>query len=143
MSSFRSLLRLDALPVSTDLGLLLLRLGVGGSMCLLHGMGKLQGLLGGKQNFGDPLGVGPVASLVGATAGEFLAAALLAVGLATRWAALYLAFVMAVAFFAVHGGRLTGEGNGEMAYLYLGGSLVLLLTGAGRFSADAALAKPR
>lgn len=143
MSSFRSLLRLDALPASTDLGLLLLRVGVGGSMFVLHGVGKLQALLAGKQDFSDPLGVGAVPSLVGTVGGEFVAAALLVVGLATRWAAIYLAFVMAVAFFAVHGGRLTGEGNGEKAFLFLGGCLVLLAAGAGRFSADAALGRDR
>lgn len=143
MSSFRSLLRLDALPASPDLGLLLLRVGIGGSMAILHGMGKFQDLMGGRQDFGDPLGVGSIVSLVGAVGGEFVAALLLVAGLATRWAALLLAFVMAVAFFAVHGGRLTGEGNGEMAFLYLGASLVLLATGAGRFSVDAKLGQTR
>jgi len=43
---------------------------------------------------------------------------------------------MAVAFFAVHGGALTGEGNGEMAFIYMAGFVALLIAGPGRYSFD-------
>ena len=46
---------------------------------------------------------------------------------------------MGVAFWVAHGGKLTGQGNGEMAFLYLGACAVLFLTGGGRYSADASL----
>jgi putative oxidoreductase len=43
---------------------------------------------------------------------------------------------MATAFFFAHGSRLTGQGNGELAFMFLGGFVVLLLAGGGRFSID-------
>jgi putative oxidoreductase len=67
---------------------------------------------------------------------EVVCAILLAVGLFTRFAALACAITMATAFFFAHGGRLTGQGNGELAFMFLGGFVVLLLAGGGRFSLD-------
>lgn len=139
MSAFRSILRLDAVPSSTDLGLLVLRLWVGLSMAGLHGAAKFQQILAGSAEFGDPIGLGPRLSLLLAGSAEFLASLLLVIGLATRWAAGALAFTMGVAFLVAHGAKLTGEGNGEKAFVFLGCYVVLLLTGAGRFSLDARL----
>jgi putative oxidoreductase len=56
--------------------------------------------------------------------------------LAARLAAIPLVITMAVAFFAVHGGALTGEGNGEMAFIYMAGFVALLIAGPGRYSFD-------
>ena len=56
-----------------------------------------------------------------------------------RWALRHRAVTMGVAFFLAHGGKLTGQGNGEMAFLYLGAYVVLFLTGGGRFAVDAKL----
>ena len=42
----------------TDISLLLIRLAAGGFM-LSHGFGKLQKLVNGNFEFGDPIGVGP------------------------------------------------------------------------------------
>ena len=46
----------------TDISLLLIRLAAGGFM-LSHGFGKLQKLVNGNFEFGDPIGVGPEISL--------------------------------------------------------------------------------
>jgi uncharacterized membrane protein YphA (DoxX/SURF4 family) len=43
---------------------------------------------------------------------------------------------MGVAFFMVHGGKLSGDGSGEMAVLYALAFLVTLVAGAGRYSID-------
>jgi putative oxidoreductase len=51
-------------------------------------------------------------------------------------AALPLVVTMAVAFFGIHGGTLVGEGNGEMAFIYLAGFAALFIAGPGRFSFD-------
>ena len=67
---------------------------------------------------------------------EFFASILLVLGLVTRFAALVLAVNMTVAFFFAHKAALRGEHNGELAFIYLGGYLVLLLAGAGRISLD-------
>jgi putative oxidoreductase len=136
MSNLRRILTLDALPVSPDLGLLLLRLWLGGSLALLHGLGKLDRLLAGNVSFMDPFGFGPTASLALCVGAELVAALLVAGGLVTRWAAVVAAINMSVAFFLGHGGALTGEQSGELAYIYLAGFVTIAITGPGRFSLD-------
>ena len=41
-----------------------------------------------------------------------------------------------LAFLVVHGGALTGEGSGEMAFVYMAGFVALLIAGPGRHSLD-------
>lgn len=52
-----------------------------------------------------------------------------------------LFITMLVTFLLVHGGALSGEGCGEMAFIYLGGYVALLLAGPGLFSLDASLVR--
>jgi len=119
-----------------DVGLLVLRVWLGLSMLLLHGWPKVQGMAGKAASFPDPLGVGPAMSLNLVVFAEALCALLLVFGLAARFALIPLVITMAVAFFVIHGGALTGEGNGEMAFIYLGGFVALLIAGPGRYSLD-------
>ncbi len=58
------------------------------------------------------------------------------IGLWTRLAAFLLVVTMSVAFFVAHGAKLSGQGNGELAFVYLAGYVVLLVAGAGKFSVD-------
>ena len=44
-------------------GLLLLRIGISAAM-LTHGYGKFMKVLAGDFSFGDPIGIGPTASLI-------------------------------------------------------------------------------
>lgn len=74
-----------------------------------------------------------------ALVGEILCPLLLVVGAYTRFAALGAAITMGVAFFIVHGAKLSGPGSGEMAFLYFVAYIALLFTGGGRFSLDAKL----
>ncbi|WP_400194323.1 DoxX family protein [Hymenobacter sp. B81] len=136
MSKF---LQLAFFPFSANAGLLLLRLWFGLSMLVLHGIPKLVNFSTYAQAFVDFLGIGPAASLVLAIVGEVGCALLLVAGLFTRLAALGAAITMAVAFFMAHGGALSGDNSGEMAFLYLGAYLVLYVTGAGRYAIDAYL----
>jgi putative oxidoreductase len=124
-------------PFSPDAGLLLLRLWFGGLMLVLHGSSKLLHFADYKGEFIDFLGLGPTASLALAVFGEVVLAGLLVAGLLTRFAALGLVITMSVAFFIGHGGALRGDNSGELAFLYLGAYVVLLIAGAGRFSVDA------
>lgn len=130
------LLRLSFLPQSTDFGLLVLRLALGLPMAYLHGWDKLMKFNEMAPKFAILPGVPPTVSLGLAVFAELVCAVLLAVGFLTRFAALNLVVTMGVAFFMAHGGKLSGEGSGEMAYLYLAGFTALLFTGAGKFSAD-------
>jgi putative oxidoreductase len=127
-------LRLEFIASSPDAGLLLLRLWLGLSMLWLHGWEKLMNLFAGKTAFLDPLGIGETASFVLTVFAEAICSVLLVIGLWTRWAAVILAFTMGVAFFVVNSANL--KGNGELAWLYFGGYLVLFAAGAGKFSVD-------
>lgn len=136
-------LHLNFLPRSTDLALLALRLWHGTMMLTLHGWGKLANFSTLAGSFADPFGIGKAPSLVLAIVGELVASVLLIAGLYTRVAALLSGITMAVAFWTAHGGRLTGTGNGEKAFVFLGVYVVLFVAGAGRFSLDAKLGAKR
>lgn len=129
---------------ATSIGLLVLRLGIGGFMAS-HGWGKLQMLLNNNfEQWQDPIGVGQTASLVLAVFGEFVCPLLVMVGFATRLAAVPVAITMAVAAFVVHGGdpwTMGGGASKEPAMLYMIPFLALIFTGPGRFSADALIGR--
>jgi len=97
------MLRIDTAIHSTrDLGLLLLRLGVGANMALFHGWGKISGGPARWHEIGDALpglGLAFLPTFWGFMAGfsEFFASILLALGFLFRPAAALLAFTMLVA----------------------------------------------
>lgn len=137
---------------TTSIGLLILRLGIGGYL-ITHGWGKLQMVMAGQfEQFGDPIGLGPEVSLVLVTGAEFFCALLVALGLATRFAAIPVVFAMGVAAFVAHGadpwtssaaaqrfmsGAAESWASKEPALMFLVGFLTLVFTGAGRYSVDA------
>lgn len=123
-------------PKQISLGLLVLRLSLGGMM-LVHGIPKLLNFSKMAGQFPDPLGMGSQLSLISAIGAEVGCSVLLIVGLLTRLAALPLAFTMGVALFVVHGDDPWGKK--ELAAIYLAGYLVVLLAGPGRYSLDAML----
>lgn len=135
-----------------SLGLLILRVGTGLLMLFGHGISKLQGFAEKSKGFPVPdffplkYMSSPV-SLSATIFAEVVCAALLVLGLATRPAAFVLAFTMTVAAFNIHaGGPLFtsgGAGAKEPAILFLIPCIVLLLSGAGVFSADSQILKER
>jgi putative oxidoreductase len=132
-------IRLSFIPGSADCGLLVLRIWLGLSIFLLHGLEKLQNFgatVNGFAQMGFPKPLGAAAVIA-----EGVCSALLVVGFATRWAAALLATTMAVAFFKAHGAVLKGEHSGEVAFLYLAGFVAIFVAGAGRWSVDAKLGK--
>jgi putative oxidoreductase len=136
-STAMKFLHLNFIPRSTDAGLLILRIWFGGSMAILHGWQKATNFSAFSSKFVDPFGLGKSASLGLATFAELVCAALLVFSIFTRFSALMLAVTMIVAFWLGHGAKLTGPASGEMAFLYLGAFLTLLIAGAGKFSVDA------
>jgi len=140
--------------LGTSIGLLVLRVGVGGFL-VTHGWGKVQMIANGQfAQLGDPIGLGPELSLVLVAAAEFLCASLVIVGLATRFAAAPVVFAMSVAAFVAHAddpwtmeraaelffsGASKSWASREPALLFLIPFLALMFTGAGRFSIDALL----
>jgi putative oxidoreductase len=139
---------------TSSVGLLILRLGVGGFM-LTHGLGKLKMLLAGDfESFGDPIGLGSGLSLVLVTLAEFAGALFVMLGLGTRLAAFSVVVAMAVAAFVAHredpltmerafklfmAGETKFPLSKEPALLYLIPFLALVFTGAGRLSFDAVI----
>lgn len=139
MKSLLKFLQLSFIPKNIDLGLLVLRVALGAQMIYGHGWGKLMTFSEKAASFPDPWGVGNSASAALAVFGEVVCSALIALGLFTRFAAIFAIATMATAFFKVHGGQLTGEGNGELAFLYLIGFVVIFLSGPGKYSVDASI----
>ncbi|RON69990.1 DoxX family protein [Pseudomonas fluorescens] len=128
-------------------GLTVLRIAVG-VIFAAHGSQKLFGLFGGYGLAGtaqwmESIGLTPgylMASLAGGT--EFFAGLALIIGLLVRPAALGLVFLSLVAIFSVHiGNGLFMANNGyEFALALLAGSIAVLIEGAGKLSADRAIA---
>jgi putative oxidoreductase len=136
MASVGRLLTLKFLPVWPDLGLLLLRVWFGGLLLLLHGWMKISMYGVMSQKFADPFGIGAPASLALSIFAEAVCSSLIVLGLFTRFAAVVCIINMTTALVIVHHMALTGPRSGELAFLYLGAFIVLLLAGPGRFSID-------
>ncbi|MEM7676611.1 MAG: DoxX family protein [Myxococcota bacterium] len=116
---------------NADVGLLVLRVGAGGLLALLHGWPKFQRLIDGG-GFADPLGVGPQVSLTLAMLAELGCAVLVVLGVLTRWACLPVIFTMFVAAFVVHGSDPIQKK--ELALMYAIPFITLAFTGPGRWS---------
>ena len=130
-------LQLRFLPTSVNLALLVLRVWFALPLLTLHGWSKLTGFAERSHRFADPYGLGSPASLALVVFGEVFCSVLLVVGLCTRLAATVCGIVMATAFVHAHGMRLTGQGNGELPFMFLGAFVALVLAGGGRYSIDA------
>jgi|SRR5579872_2085372 len=124
----------DSLP--TSMGLLALRLWLGVTLLLNHGVAKLKGFDSMASGFADPLKIGHTSSLALVVFAEVVASSLLAAGLITRFAALVLAVEMGVAFCFIHQRSFSGSHSGELAFIYLAGFVSLFLAGPGRISLD-------
>jgi putative oxidoreductase len=134
---------------STDAGLapLALRLPVG-IIFIAHGAQKLFGWFGGYGLEGTGQWLGSIGLAPGylmallAGGAEFFGGLALVFGLLVRPAAAALAFAMLVAIFSVHidKGLFMSNNGYEFALVMFAASLSLLLSGAGRASADSALA---
>lgn len=134
----RKLMNPGPTDMPTSIGLLLLRIAVGGMMAFGHGWDKLTTFSERKGSFPDLLGVGSGAvNLALAIGAEFFCAVFVVLGLFTRVAAVPLAFTMLMAAFVVHGADPFAKR--ELALFYLLGALTLVFTGAGKLSVDGAV----
>ena len=120
-----------------DLGLLILRLSVGGLM-LLHGIAKIMH------------GVGPIQEMIisssmpgffayGVYIGEVVAPLFIILGVATRASSIVFSINCLVAMFMVHSSDLftltaTGGWAVELLGLYLFGAAALAFTGGGKYA---------
>src|ERR1700751_527391 len=143
MPRVRRVLLLGSISPRIDLALLVLRVWVGASLFLRHGVQMFFGSADAISQFPDPLHLGSHVSFIVATCSDAFFSILVVAGLGTRWAALlifgniFVAWALVVHFqFFAH-----GVSAGEAMVLYLGGLVTIAVAGPGRFSADSFLAK--
>jgi putative oxidoreductase len=127
-------------------GLTAIRIVVG-IIFAAHGAQKLFGMFGGygiagTAQYMESLGLAPgqlMAILAGGT--EFFGGLALIIGLLVRPAALGLTFLSLVAIFSVHihNGLFMANNGYEFALALLGGSVAVLIEGAGKLSIDHAI----
>jgi putative oxidoreductase len=132
----KKLITLGFLPQSYDLALLVLRVWVGLSLFLRHGVEKIANFSDMASHFPDPIHIGPHWTLVIALFSDAVCSILVILGFATRLAALYIVLIVGSAFALVHHFALSGPHSGELPYVYVGVALAIFLAGPGRFSLD-------
>lgn len=122
-----------------DLGLMILRVFLGLTMAVAHGLPKVQNpgkVVDSLTKMDIPV---PQVSAWLAILAEFLGGILLALGLLTRPAAFFTGFTMVVAGFVIHASDPYKVK--ELAFAYLAMCLLLVFTGGGRFSVDQLIRK--
>ncbi len=124
------------------LSLLLLRITFGGLMIINHGFPKLQRFFGDEPvKFMAFMGLSPEISLGLAVFAELLCAALIVIGLGTRYAAIPLIITMFVAAFVAHGDDPFARK--EKALLFLVPFIILLISGGGKYALDALISRQK
>jgi putative oxidoreductase len=131
----------------TDVGVLLLRVGVGVAG-IFHGAQKvfgvweghgIEGFAGALTKMNVPM---PTVSAWLAALAELGGGALILVGLATRLASVPFAFTMLIAWTVAHKASFLKESGGsDFPFVLMLAALALVFTGAGKFSLDALLFK--
>jgi putative oxidoreductase len=123
---------------SVNLSLFVLRV-VTGALMFTHGWEKLNTFSAKKNGFPDPLHIGHTLSLSLTVFAEALCSVLLIIGLLTRFATIPLIICMGVAIFLVLGTAPLAQK--ELAIIYLGVFVAILLTGPGKISVDHLIGK--
>jgi putative oxidoreductase len=118
--------------------MLLLRL-IAGILMMNHGYKKLVHFNETAQHMPNFLHIGQTATTALVIFAEFFCSLFIILGLFTRLACIPLIITMAYALFVAHNSDVFGKG--EVATLYLGAFLVLLLVGPGRASVDSLIGK--
>ena len=116
---------------------LFLRLSLGITMLLAHGLPKIEKYARINAFFPDPFGIGSAVSLSLVIFAEALCSILLLLGIWTRVAIIPLIITMATAFFIIHSDDPFSKK--ELSLMYLIGYISLLIGGSGAF----ALLKPK
>lgn len=126
-------------PFYSDIVYAGVRVFVGVTMAVAHGLGKMpppEMMIEKLNSMGFPAAVffawcAALAEVVGGV--------LLAIGLLTRPAALFIGFTMLIAGFVIHASDPFQ--HKELALMYLAVSLLFAIKGAGRYSVDAVISK--
>jgi putative oxidoreductase len=141
-----------------SVGLLILRLGIGGYM-VGHGAGKLRMLFAGTyEGMGAAVGLDDELTLGLLVFAEFFCALLVVIGLGTRFAAVPIVIAMAVAALVAHASdpwiadeaarqffarEVDFPASRQPALMFMTVFMALIFTGAGRFSIAALIRSQR
>jgi len=142
INTIKNLLAVKSHDLTTDIGLLILRVGVFIPLFIKHGWEKiyLPSFWEMAPTFPDPAHIGPVHSLIVALISDAICSILLVLGLGTRFAGAYIFVVLSTAWAFTHHFIFLGKGlepkHGELIFLYIVTSLSLALLGPGKFSLD-------
>ncbi len=120
-------------PLSSDLAALMLRLIFGG-LFIYYGYSKIAAYDQILPYFKDVIGIGSKLSFNLVIFAEFFCGFLVAVGLLTRISVIPIFITMAVAFFIAHANDTFQVKNLAFDYLLL--SIVVFVTGSGKYSLD-------
>ncbi|MDX2048695.1 MAG: DoxX family protein [Chitinophagaceae bacterium] len=131
----KKLINLSFIPLNTDVALLVLRVWLGFGVFVKHGIEKITGFSKMAEHFPDPIGIGSSASLSFALVSDAICSILVILGLATRLSASIIIINLFAAFGLLFKFSLE-KPHSELAFVYLGGFIVILLAGAGKYSVD-------
>lgn len=109
-----------------------LRVSLGLTMLLSHGLPKLLSFSTNVNTFPDPLGISSKLSLILTILAEVFCSTFIILGIKVRLTVIPLIITMAVAAFIVHAGQPWK--NQEMAIIYLFGYVCIFISGAGRLA---------
>jgi putative oxidoreductase len=129
------ILDLEFIPKNKDFALLVLRIWIGFSLFIQHGLFKFMHFSQLWGHFLDPLHLGSNFSLIFSTVADGICSVLIAFGISTRLAALISAIDVFIVFAVVRHFSFS-NGDGELVYLYLGALITIILMGAGKYSLD-------
>lgn len=134
----KNLLQMKFFPANADVALLVLRVVGILPMFIKHGIEKIFTFSAMSPHFADPIGIGPVPSLVCAMIADSICTILMVLGLFTRWAALISFTNLMVAWIFVHHFLFMGKNSdhGELIVIYLAATLTLFFSGPGKYSVD-------
>jgi putative oxidoreductase len=127
---------------NVDVALLILSIGISFLMICLHGYPKVLKFMSDDPIvFADILGMGATVSLLLAIFGEVICSIFVAIGFSTRLTVIPPLITMLVVIFLVQAGEPMKKI--ELPIFYSLGYIVLMLTGAGKYSIDYLIAGKR
>ncbi len=131
----KKILTLSFIPLNNNFALFILRIMLGLSLFVKHGIEKLTNFSGMQQHFPNPLHVGVTFGLSFAMLADGICSLLVIIGLGTRLAAFIIVFNLLVVFIFLHHFSFM-DGHAELVYAYIGGFLTVLVAGPGKYSID-------